>query len=158
YCRGMNFIDIAGLKWKDIRGQRINYRRCKTNELFNISILEPVQDILNYYYPLTHFNKDSYVFPIFSEHHKTPKSMYNRKVKMLRQTNADLKELGLLAKLKTELTTYVARHSYATIMKNSGVSTSVISEAMGHDSEKTTQIYLESFGNNVLDEASKAIL
>ncbi len=77
---------------------------------------------------------------------------------MLRKINKDLKKIGKLAKIKSELTTYVARHSYATILKKSGISTTVISQAMGHDSEKTTQIYLESFENSILDEASKSIL
>lgn len=157
YCRGINFIDIAFLKWKDIENNRLNYRRSKTNELFSIELLRPAQEILKYYkHPST--NKDSFIFPILNERHKTPQSIYNRKLKMLRKINADLKEIGKLIKLETELTTYVARHSYATILKNSGVATSVISESMGHDSEKTTQIYLESFGNNILDEASKALL
>ncbi|MEO6731927.1 MAG: site-specific integrase [Ferruginibacter sp.] len=158
YCRGINFIDIASLKWKDTKGERLSYRRSKTNELFNLSLLKPAQDILDYYHPLTYASKESYIFPIFNQNHNTPQALYNRKVKMLRKINADLKEIAALTKLKTELTTYVARHSYATILKKSGISTSIISEAMGHDSEKTTQIYLESFGNNILDEASKAIL
>ena len=77
---------------------------------------------------------------------------------MLKIVNGELKTIGEKAGIETKLTTYVARHSYATILKRSGISTSIISEAMGHDSEKTTQIYLDSFENNVLDEASKMIL
>jgi site-specific recombinase XerD len=72
--------------------------------------------------------------------------------------NKDLKEIAKIVKIDAELTTYVARHSYATIMKISGISTTIISQALGHDSEKTTQIYLDSFENSILDEASKAIL
>lgn len=158
YCRGINFIDIASLRWKDAKGDRLIYRRSKTNELFNMSLLMPAKDIVEYYRPITFASKDNYVFPIFTPQHNTPRALYNRKVKMLRKINADLKEIGQLIGLQTELTTYVARHSYATILKKSGVSTSIISEAMGHDSERTTQIYLESFGNSILDEASKAIL
>jgi len=52
----------------------------------------------------------------------------------------------------------VARHSFATIQKKSGTPTSVISEMMGHDSERTTRIYMDSFGNDVLDEAMKALM
>lgn len=77
---------------------------------------------------------------------------------MLREINKGLKAVGKLAGLETVLTTYVARHSFATIMKMNGIATAVISEALGHDSEKTTQVYLDSFGNKALDEASKAIL
>ncbi|WP_336516450.1 site-specific integrase [Pollutibacter soli] len=158
YCRGMNFIDISFLKWKNIKADRLNYTRKKTKELFNILILDPALEILQFYRKHSSGLPDEYVFPIFDESHSTPQKLHNRQIKMLRQVNKDLKEIGALAKLDTELTTYVARHSYATILKKSGISTSVISQAMGHDSEKTTQIYLESFEDDIIDQASRSIL
>jgi integrase/recombinase XerD len=158
YCRGMNFIDIALLRWKDLKNERLIYTRQKTKELFNIELLEPAKKILKYYHNVTFTNLQDFVFPIFNSNHSSPISMYNRKVKMLRKINKDLKEIGKLANLESELTTYVARHTYATILRQKGISTAVISEALGHDSEKTTQIYLVSFENSVLDNASKAIL
>jgi integrase len=158
YCRGMNFIDIAYLKWKDIQSDRLTYTRQKTKELFNLELMEPAKQILKYFRPQTYDGKDSYVFPIFNEAHVSPQTRHNRKTKMLRQINQDLKKIGEKAKIEGELTTYVARHSYATILKRSGISTTIISQALGHDSEKTTQVYLESFENSVLDEASKALL
>lgn len=157
YCRGMNFIDMAFLKWKDINGNRMIYTRSKTNELFNIELLPPAIEILGWYRKANE-NKNDYVFPLLSSEYKTPQSIFNRKVKMLREINKNLKAVGKLAGVESELTTYVARHSYATILKRKGCSTAIISEALGHDSEKTTQIYLESFGNNILDEASRVIL
>jgi site-specific recombinase XerD len=72
--------------------------------------------------------------------------------------NKDLKEIAALAKIEFNLTTYVARHSYATVLKRSGVATAVISEALGHQNEKTTQIYLDSFENAVIDEADKLLV
>lgn len=157
YCRGMNFTDIAFLKWKDIVDNRLIYTRRKTNEKFNIQLLEPAVKILDFYKSIGQ-SKNDYVFPLLSTDHKTPQTIFNRKVKMLREINKNLKAVGKLAGIKSELTTYVARHSYATILKKSGVSTSLISEALGHDCEKTTQIYLDSFGNSTLDEVSKVIL
>ena len=77
---------------------------------------------------------------------------------MLRKVNEDLKEIAKLCNIDEELSTYVARHSFATILKKSGQSIAVISETMGHDSEKTTKIYLESFENTVLDDACRHIL
>ena len=158
YCRGINFIDIAFLKWQDIKGERLIYTRMKTKELFNIELLQPAKEILKHYESLSDKDNESYIFPILNENHNTPNMLYNRKVKMLRKINKDLKEIASLVGIDSELTTYVARHSYATILKKSGVATAIISEAMGHDSEKTTKIYLESFENKVLDEASKALL
>jgi integrase/recombinase XerD len=158
YCRGMNFIDIAFLKWTNIRKDRLVYTRSKTKELFSLQLLPPAQDILNYYKDQILENKESYVFPLIKETHITPTMIYNRKLKMLRKINEGLKEIAEIVGIKSVLTTYVARHSYATIMKKNGISTSIISQALGHDSEKTTQIYLESFENSVIDEASKQVL
>ena len=72
--------------------------------------------------------------------------------------NKHLKEVGKKLKLPILLTTYVARHSYATILKRAGVSTSIISESLGHSSERITQIYLDSFDNEQIDEAMKNLL
>ncbi len=157
YDRGMNFTDMAFLKWKDINGDRMIYTRKKTGELFNIKLLEPAIEILKLYKTVDS-NKNDYVFPLLSSEHKTPQSIFNRKVKMLREINKNLKAVGKLAGVKSELTTYVARHSYATILKKKGISTSIISQALGHQNEKVTQVYLDSFANDVLDEASNLIL
>ena len=158
YCRGMNFTDMALLQWHDIKGDRLNYIRQKTKERFSIQLLEPAQKIIDYYKAKKKYNKANYVFPILNENHVTPVAIYNRKVKMLKKINQDLKKLGSLSKIDAVLTTYVARHSFATILKRQGINTSMISEMLGHDSEKTTQVYLDSFENKVLDEISKALL
>uniref|UniRef100_UPI0027B9F0F3 tyrosine-type recombinase/integrase n=1 Tax=Dysgonomonas sp. TaxID=1891233 RepID=UPI0027B9F0F3 len=72
--------------------------------------------------------------------------------------NKNLKQIGNIMNLKIPLTTYVARHSFATVLKRSGVNTSIISESLGHSSEKVTQIYLDSFENSQIDEAMKNLL
>ena len=72
--------------------------------------------------------------------------------------NYYLKNIGKKLNVSTKITTYVARHSFATVLKRSGVNTSIISEAMGHSSEKVTQIYLDSFENDQIDEAMSNLL
>jgi len=158
YNRGINFIDMAFLKWRDIKNDRLEYTRRKTKEQFTIGMLVPAIDILNYYKKIYYDGEDSYVFPILNSTHITAKSIDYRIDRMLKIVNKDLKDIAALAKIEEKLTTYVARHSFATIMKRSGVSTAIISEALGHESEKTTQIYLDTFESKVLDEASMAIL
>ena len=54
--------------------------------------------------------------------------------------------------------TYVARHSFATILKKSGVNIGIISQALGHQDIKTTQIYLSQFDNEQVDDAMKNLL
>lgn len=158
YCRGINFVDMAYLRWKDFRDERIYYTRRKTKENFNVNVLAPAQEILDFYRQLALNSASPYIFPILSEFHQTEQQRDHRVQKVLRQTNRSLKELAVLAQVETPLTTYVARHSFATVLKQSGVPIAQISEMMGHDSEATTRIYLKGFDNDILDAASQALL
>ena len=72
--------------------------------------------------------------------------------------NQKLKKLGMRLGLSIPLTTYVARHAWASIAKSKNISLSVISEAMGHDSENTTRIYLASLDTSLVDKANSLIL
>jgi integrase len=159
YNRGINFSDLARLKWSDIQYGRLHYTRTKSKQQYSIGLLEPAQAILDYYKKYYYSGQDSYIFPILNPDYPSEASIRNRIKKMLRQVNKDLKTIAeSLGIEELNLTTYVARHSYATALKKSGQSIGVISQALGHSSEKTTQIYLDSFENDVIDEASKAIL
>lgn len=158
YCRGINFVDMAGLRWSDLRDGRIFYTRRKTKENFNVNVLAPAQEMLDYYRALPRTTPSPYIFPILSDFHQTEQQRDHRVQKVLRETNRGLKELAKMADLETPLTTYVARHSFATVLKQSGVPIAQISEMMGHDSEATTRIYLKGFDNEVLDAASHALL
>ena len=83
---------------------------------------------------------------------------HNRIHKVIGKVNPALKKVAKLAGLNVNLTTYVARHSYATVLKNSGVNISLISETLGHSDLATTQIYLDSFENEQIGEALKNLL
>ena len=72
--------------------------------------------------------------------------------------NRNLKQIGKQIGLSIPLTTYVARHAWASIAQSKNVSLSVISEALGHDSEQTTRIYLASLDTSVVDKANSLIL
>ena len=69
-----------------------------------------------------------------------------------------MKRISDRLKLQYPLTMYVARHSWASIAKNNNIPLAVISEGMGHDSETTTQIYLASLENSIIDKANKKII
>ena len=99
-----------------------------------------------------------YLFPILSPFHKTEVQIANRLHKVLAKVNKHLKDIGDKLKLRLPLTTYVARHSYATVLKRAGVSTAIISESLGHSSEKITQTYLDSFDNEQIGNAMKNLL
>ena len=75
-----------------------------------------------------------------------------------RYVNKYLKKIGEYLDISLKLTSYVARHSFATILKNSGVNISLISEMLGHTDLKTTQIYLDSFENTQMEAAMSNLL
>ena len=150
YNRGMSFVDLAFLKKDNIQDDRIVYTRRKTGQKFTIKITEQSKDIITKYVS----KERDYIFPII----KRPESEYLDYKNAARLMNKKLKKLAILAGIDAELTTYVSRHSWATIAKRSGVPTAVISEGLGHETEETTQIYLDSFENKTLDDANELII
>lgn len=87
----------------------------------------------------------------------TPKQVAYRKQKVLQRYNSKLKEVAALAGVNRKLTSYVARHSFATILKNLGTSIDKISEMMGHSNVDITKSYLKDFGDAVLDSESEKL-
>jgi integrase len=157
YCRGINFIDLALLKWSNFRDGKIIYVRRKTKGSFIIGIPEAAIDILNLYKD-NYANEDDYIFPILNETHKTTTQKKYRIAKILKSVNKDLKTFAKRIDYANNLTFNSARHTFATISKRSGISTSIISEAMGHQSEMVTKIYLDSFDQDMIDSTFKEIL
>ena len=70
----------------------------------------------------------------------------------------NLKEIGKSLNLPIPLTMYCARHAWASIAKSKNIPLSVISESLGHDSEKTTRIYLAALNSTAIDKANNLIL
>lgn len=148
YCGGINFIDMANLKVENVMGDKLVYVRAKTKKQFVIPLTAQAREIVE-----TYKSKSGYLFPIFNKEHKTDIQKNNRLHKVLAKINRDLKKIGENLGLPIKLTTYVARHSFATVLKRAGVSTALISETLGHSSEKITRIYLDSFENEKIEEA-----
>ena len=158
FTAGMNFGDIARLRYKDIVKGRVNYSRHKTQKLLSFQLVPNALQIIEKYSRANHAQED-YIFPILDRsEHKTAQQIFNRLHKVLRKVNRELKTLGEQIGLKMPLTTYVARHTYATVLKRSGVSVALISESLGHSDLSTTQIYLDSFENSQIDAAMQHLL
>ncbi len=146
----MNFIDTAYLKWSDIHGDTLVYTRQKTGDEFNIMLAPQVKEILKYYRAANLNPLAPYVFPIFNETHESAKSKNYRIKKVRKQYNDALKEIGELMGISTKLTSYVARHSFANVLRQSGVSTTIIKDAMGHESEAMTEVYTSQLDASIL--------
>ncbi len=150
YCRGMSFVDMAYLRYSNIYNNTIYYSRSKTKQLLKIKIVEPLRQLIEKYR-----NDGEFILPILNSHSE---SLYTQYRSGLRRFNNNLKSLSDFLSLSTPLTSYVARHSWATLAKNSGIPVAVISEGLGHYSEKTTYTYLASFDTSVIDSANKKVV
>lgn len=151
YLRGMSFVDMAFLSTDDIDGGYVNYRRRKTNRLMRIKWRPEMQAIIDRYQkPL-----EPYLLPIFVEPCDNQTLYYRRVASGI---NRSLKKIGAMLGLPNKLTMYAARHSWASVARQKGVSLSVISEGMGHSSEMTTRIYLSTLDTTSLDHANHLVI
>lgn len=151
YTRGMSFIDMAFLKKKDLQGGILSYRRKKTNQQLFIKWEKPMQEIIDKY----DTGERLYLLPIIKENGTDSRTQYKNSAHLV---NDKLKKIGERLGLEIPLTSYVARHSWASIAQSKNIPVSTISEAMGHDSESTTRIYLASLDTSSVDKANSIVL
>ena len=155
YCtRGMSFVDMAYLRKTDVKNGVIRYTRHKTNQQLIVQIEPCMQQIIERYRQQSH--DSPYVFPMLIS--DDPQKAYIQYQNSLNYYNRLLKKLSGLLNLKYGLSSYSARHSWATAARNHNVPLSVISAGMGHNSERTTQIYLSMLENSTIDVANQGII
>lgn len=152
FCtRGMSFIDMAYLKKNDLKHGCLTYRRKKTGQLLVIEWTKQMQDILDKYKP----NSTQYLLPIITREDGNERRQYQNQ---MRKINRRLKDIATSIKLPVPLSLYYSRHSWATIARCKDIPISIISEGLGHDSEITTQTYLDSIKSYEVDKANRKIL
>lgn len=152
---GINMVDMAHLRKENLFDSRVMYKRHKTGKQISFLLHPLAKDIMEKY----NSNLTGYIFPILDDSvHTTAEQQFRRIKKITYVANKNLKKIGDAIGLQIPLTTYVSRHSFATILKRSGVNVAIISEALGHSDLKTTQIYLDTFENSQIDEAMKNLL
>ena len=153
YMRGMPFVDIAYLRKTDLRNGMWTYCRRKTNQCLMVEWEMAQQKILDHYAHQT--ESGSFLLPIIKKEDGTEYKQYQR---MQININRALKKIGEMAELKMPLTTYVARHTWASVARDMNIPIAIISEGMGHNSIKTTQVYLNSIDISRVNEANKRII
>jgi integrase len=158
YMRGLNFIDLAEIRVKDIVSGRLEYVRQKTkrknSKSFNIEIGPEAQKILDYY--IEGKQPDDRVFPIISKE-GLPDELWDHYGQQRKNYNKYLKKIGAMVGTDS-LTSYVVRHSWATIGKKAGVNIAALSDGLGHGSMAVTEKYLDSIENTDLDKTNELII
>lgn len=153
YLRGIPFVDLIRLRKSDLNRGVLRYRRSKTGSLLTVEVEPCAQEILRKY--ATKASGSIYLLPVLT---KEGRGGYRQYQNALRRYNLHLHKLSALLGLKNHLTSYVARHSWATAAYRQGIPVAVISESLGHSSEKVTYTYLASFDNRTLSRANRKII
>lgn len=148
FCNGMNMADVCRLRFKNLPEGFVIFDRTKTQRTqrkkSSIVVIsrEEIQRVIETWGNKPGDSKD-YVFPVLREG-LTPQQEADRIHDFIAEINEGLKTACVDLKLP-KITTYSARHTSATVMRNKGASIEFIQEAMGHADSKTTQDYLDSF-------------
>lgn len=148
---GMSFVDMAFLTRQNLQHGFIHYVRRKTEQPLSVRVEPWMQEIMDRYRPLCH---SPYLLPIL--HTSDPRKAFKEYTVALGRHNRMLRKIGEQIGGIT-ISSYSARHSWATIARDAEVPLSVISSGMGHTSEKTTRIYLASLDNSLIDRANRNI-
>lgn len=153
YLQGISFVDMAYLKKDDIKNGLLQYSRKKTGQSISIGWELVMQEIVDTYAHLT--VGSPYLLPIITKQDGTERRQYER---MEHKVNRLLKKIGALVGLQVPLTTYVGRHCWASTMRDMGVSLSIVSKGLGHESLRTTQIYLSSIDTEGVVKANRQLI
>jgi integrase/recombinase XerD len=147
-CNGINFSDLVNLKYSDIRNGEISFVREKTKRTSKVqkviqAIMTPEMQKIISRWGTKKTSENQFIFP-YLKGTETPMEAKIKSLMLINKTNKALKAIGTSVGID-KLTTYVARHSYATVLKRSGANIAFISESLGHSDQKTTEHYLASF-------------
>ena len=146
-CNGINVADFVKLRYRDIVNGEICFvrqkteRTTKTRKEIRVVVTARMQAIINRWG--NPFRSDNFIFPILDGQ----EDAMRRKMKTLyitRAINKRMKEVGEQLGIGN-ISTYTARHSFATVLKRAGTNIAYISESLGHQDLRTTENYLASF-------------
>ena len=153
--RGLPFVDLAYLRKSDLRDLVITYRRRKTGRSLSVTVTPEAMAILKKY--ISRDDTSPYLFPLLKSGEGT-KEAYREYQSALRSFNQQLMLLGEWLALNDRLSSYTARHTWATSAYNCEIHPGIISEAMGHSSITVTETYLKPFRSRKIDEANTQII
>lgn len=157
---GMNITDICNIKWKDIDNKEntLNFIRQKTartrkgnQSRIRVSLRAESWEVINRY--AIDKKPESFVFP-FLNNNMTEEQKKTTVSQIIKMTNQHMRSIAKILKIETDVSTYAARHSFATILLQSEAPIAFISQSLGHQNISTTQAYLGSFD----DEKTKKYL
>lgn len=153
YLQGIPFVDLAYLRKSNVNGNMLSYRRHKTRQQLYITIENCARKIIKRYAP--ECKNSTYLLPVLDD---VGEKGYKQYKSALRLYNKHLHQISKSMGITPPLTSYVARHTWASTARDNGIPVSIISTGMGHSSEKVTYVYLETLDNKTMSDANKKVI
>lgn len=156
---GISFSDMAMLRWSNLRGDRIIYKRLKTGRIYSIKLTPKAREIIEYFLPEEEVDKEHFMLPVISMDYARDKGKQWLKAREGNKLcNKSLARIAEMCGIEEKVTTYYTRYSWANIAKDLGYSKDLIAEALGHEyGNRVTGIYLDQYNNEVIDEANERV-
>lgn len=154
--RGIPFVDLAHLRKSDFRDGVITYRRQKTGREMSVEVPKEASAIIRKY--ASECSCSPYLLPILKGASGSIEEAYKEYQCALRRFNLALEKLSVVLRTDVRLSSYTARHTWATIAYYQGYPVGVICKALGHSSVRVTEFYLKPFANRDVDKTNKQII
>ena len=154
--RGMPFIDLAYLRKKDMKGGAIVYRRHKTGKQMTVHIPREAVPLINEFRDKN--SQSPYLFPILDAGLHSEWELYRYYQDALHRFNKSLGKLMRLLLPGFKVSSYTARHTWATLAFYMGIPVGIICQSLGHSSIRVTETYLKPFENERIDKANRKLI
>ena len=153
YARGINFNDMCKLKREKFVNGGIDYKRSKNRRSYNFELHPKAIEVIQIFeeYPLQ--SDADYIFPILRSIHTTPRKIDQRIESALKDLNEDISEMAKSIGWLKRFSSYSVRHGFASHLRDKGVDISIIQEALGHETEAQTRVYLDEIDDSPIAEA-----
>lgn len=161
-CNGMNVKDLCSLKWENIKSDTIQFEREKTKrtnekpKTIVVSLKAETWDIINKW-GVKSLVPDSYIFPHYDKK-MTPERKLQISQQLIKNINKYMRRIALNVGINKDVTTYFARHSFATILKRSGADIAMISDLLGHSNVSVTENYLDGFESDQIKRQTDVLV
>ena len=158
---GLNVKDFCSLKWSQIRNNILTYQRAKTanntrvQSSIQVALKEQSLQIIDKWGSKSRAD-NTYIFPHYSPEMSEPQKRSTHQ-QLTKTINKYMKIIADELGIEEAVTTNVARHSFATVLKRSGANTEMISDLLGHTSVRTTRNYLDSFEDEQIHSATDVL-
>lgn len=158
YARGINFGDLCKLKRTDVANGTINYTRSKNHRPYDYTLHPKAQEVVDYFRNCPVQSDAGYLFPILFSQHNTARKVDTRIHDTIGKFNEDLDAMAVAVGWERKFTSNSIRHGFATHLRNAKVDISFIKEAMGHETDEQTSVYLDDLDDqSIAEEINRAL-